>query len=282
MAQVKDVTRTSYSPSGDDDFAIQVHTGLHYAKNFSLHTHASYEIYFCLKGSGTQYYIDQEFAFTEGDVFICPPHLPHWAVEDDEHAKSGWILFKPELFSFSPVFHKYLAPFTYTDISFNPSIPSGSEAAKEIISLIKKILKLPEDKKLRRIAYLTQILACISEYYNFEYETAAKKPKDEISAALTYIHTNYTENIKISELCRKAGMSVSRFEEHFKKAMFCSPKAYIKKIRIFAAKKSILDGSSITEVSYACGFPDPGSFTKTFKKETGLTPKEWQKKHLIT
>lgn len=58
-----------------------------------------------------------------------------------------------------------------------------------------------------------------------------------------------------------------------------SSNSYISAIRTNYAKDLLLNQRqlSITEVARLCGFEDPAHFTRSFKKETGVTPSEFRK-----
>ena len=48
--------------------------------------------------------------------------------------------------------------------------------------------------------------------------------------------------------------------------------------RVDLAKKLLSDDAhSISEVAYRTGFCNPAYFTNTFRRETGLSPKDWRK-----
>ncbi|WP_435264331.1 helix-turn-helix domain-containing protein [Tenacibaculum sp. nBUS_03] len=56
-----------------------------------------------------------------------------------------------------------------------------------------------------------------------------------------------------------------------------TPANLIKDIKILEAKRMLSNQDvSIKEVAYSLGFDQPTYFTKYFKKETQLTPKEFQ------
>ena len=43
-------------------------------------------------------------------------------------------------------------------------------------------------------------------------------------------------------------------------------------------KQSVAKINAMKEVAYACGFSDPNYFSKSFKSNTGQTPKEYREK----
>jgi AraC-like DNA-binding protein len=45
-----------------------------------------------------------------------------------------------------------------------------------------------------------------------------------------------------------------------------------------AVEAELLKGGKMIEVGDRCGFPDANYFTRWFRRQTGVTPKVWQKR----
>lgn len=86
-------------------------------------------------------------------------------------------------------------------------------------------------------------------------------------------------NIEISELSKMVGISDRTLRNYFYKNVGCSPKEYIQLLRL---KQSIYQmknsEDNLTEITYSQNFSDQAHFTKSIKNNTGLSPKELQKK----
>ena len=50
---------------------------------------------------------------------------------------------------------------------------------------------------------------------------------------------------------------------------------YIRKKRLAHACSLLAEGYNVSETAYKTGFSDPNYFSKTFKKEFGVTPTEY-------
>ena len=67
----------------------------------------------------------------------------------------------------------------------------------------------------------------------------------------------------------------------FKNATDMTPQEYRLSFRMNKAKELLKDSSiSVQNVAYSVGYNDPFSFSKFFKRETGLSPSEYRKKNL--
>lgn len=82
----------------------------------------------------------------------------------------------------------------------------------------------------------------------------------------------------LKSLAAAANVSPEHFSRKFKSAFNISPKRYMLQKRIAFAKQRLLLGTqSIDEVAEQCGFCDIFHFSRTFKKETTLSPSEFRK-----
>ncbi len=77
------------------------------------------------------------------------------------------------------------------------------------------------------------------------------------------------------------GTSAKTLTKVSKEVLMGTPANVIKSSKILEAKRMLSnEKSSIKEIAYGLGFDDPTYFTKYFKKETELTPKQFQKQIL--
>lgn len=99
---------------------------------------------------------------------------------------------------------------------------------------------------------------------------------DSLSMAIAWMHDNAERISSIDEVAARACMSKSSFYRHFKTEMGQSPLEYLNEIRIKKAKTMLLQpGTQVGDVSFAFGYSSVSHFIRTFKKETGVTPKQY-------
>jgi transcriptional regulator GlxA family with amidase domain len=87
----------------------------------------------------------------------------------------------------------------------------------------------------------------------------------------------------VDRLADKARMSRRTFERRFKNATGDSPLRYIQRVRIENAKKLLeKGGKTFDEITYIVGYEDSSTFSRIFKKTTGLSPNLYKKKYSFT
>ncbi len=114
----------------------------------------------------------------------------------------------------------------------------------------------------------------IEEAVNW-YEAEKIRP---INQAKQYIQEHFAEPLSLEEVSAQAGFSSSYFSTLFRKETGKNFLEYLIDVRIEEAKKLLRkSGSTIEQIGKAVGISDYKRFAKTFKKITGISPKEYRK-----
>jgi len=101
-------------------------------------------------------------------------------------------------------------------------------------------------------------------------------PKFDV--CLGYIHANYARSTSISKLATRARISPSYMFRTFKRGTGFTPVQYRNLLRIEEARRLLRNRAlSVEEVARQVGFDDPRYFSRVFKKESGLSPREFRK-----
>ena len=104
------------------------------------------------------------------------------------------------------------------------------------------------------------------------------KPKINLAKSISYINNNYNSCIKIPDLAKMDGLSMTQYNLHFKKQMGMAPTKYIISLRMNSAKELIETSNlSLKQIGSMCGYEDYNFFAKVFKQFTGTSPKNYKK-----
>ncbi len=97
--------------------------------------------------------------------------------------------------------------------------------------------------------------------------------------AQAWMEENFARTISIDEIARQVGISPRHFKRRFKKATGAAPIAYLQSVRIQAAKEKLESTQqSVNEITYGIGYEDSSTFRRLFKREVGLSPREYRDK----
>ncbi|MGG2396847.1 helix-turn-helix transcriptional regulator [Pseudomonas sp. SH1-B] len=94
-----------------------------------------------------------------------------------------------------------------------------------------------------------------------------------------YIGQNLAASIRTCDLAKQLSLSSSHFSHVFKQTFGITPLAYVARKRIAAAREMMLTTDQpLTQIAHAHGFCDQSHFTRTFRRETGLSPMSWRQR----
>jgi AraC family transcriptional regulator len=92
-----------------------------------------------------------------------------------------------------------------------------------------------------------------------------------------YLEANFNRNVGLEELADLTGLSRSWFARGFRGSTGTAPYSFILQIRIRRAKELLRDSDiPIANIATEVGFADQSHFTKSFRRYTGATPREWR------
>lgn len=95
--------------------------------------------------------------------------------------------------------------------------------------------------------------------------------------ARDYMHAELHNSPTVDDLARAAGLSRAHLSRQFTQTFGVSPHQYLVKLRLDEAKRELATGAAVTDVCYRLGFESLGSFSSSFHRRTGMTPRAWQK-----
>lgn len=95
----------------------------------------------------------------------------------------------------------------------------------------------------------------------------------KLHIAKEYIEHTFNSELSMEAVARECGLSEYHFFRLFKAAYGISPHQFLIRKRIEKAQELLIHpGLSISEIAHICGFSDIFTFSKSFKKHTGVSP----------
>ncbi|KHF37938.1 response regulator [Halalkalibacter okhensis] len=98
--------------------------------------------------------------------------------------------------------------------------------------------------------------------------------------AKEYIDSNYHKAISLEQVAEEIGISSYYLSKLFKDRFQVTFIEYLKNTRIQKAIELLLDGNMpLKEIALNVGYKDPNYFSTAFKKEVGLSPRDYRNKY---
>lgn len=144
-------------------------------------------------------------------------------------------------------------------------------------NVLKKISKLSleknKDKNFLIDLYSQELVYDMlhMKEINFMLNSNLNNP---INKSIKIMKDNILEKITITDIADELNMSVSNFSSKFKSVVGVSPNIYLRSLKLNKAKR-MLKSRSVTQVSSELGYDNISYFIKLFKRNYGITPKQY-------
>ena len=114
-------------------------------------------------------------------------------------------------------------------------------------------------------------------------EQVKMKSPDEklLERVMNVINKNITNSdLNVDMIAEEVGISRVHLHRKMKELTGSTPHDFVRNIRLKQAANLLTNqGMNITEVAYACGFSNAGTFSKIFKNVYGMSPREFMEGH---
>ena len=274
---------------------FSVKTFSHHLKNeqanlFS-HWHEEFEILYLHQGETTYRVNGQAYPVKSGDIVFVPGNAIHEASSPiQKEIKSYCIIFHPNLlqsFDYDLCQHQYITPLITGTLPLLHHIKKDTPLHIDILPHILQILELNHFKPYGYELMIKSLLLlvtsiCITHSNQAKPSAPTIKHTVLIKDAIDYIHQNYYKKFEINQLSSRLNIT----DEHFCRLFKCytnkRPIEYLNEYRIeLAAKQLLATNEPILSVALDCGFENASYFTKKFKEQKGITPKQFRQQHRL-
>ncbi|MBO5055676.1 MAG: helix-turn-helix domain-containing protein [Lachnospiraceae bacterium] len=250
----------------------------------TLHTHDYYEFYFFLEGDVSIQIGQETFPLTVGDIIVIPPRLSHMAVIHSMNLPYRrfvfWISqeFGSYLLNQSPDYG-YLMQLVQTRKNYifhNDKITFNSIQSK-IIRLLQEMQENRFCREPQITLYVSDLILHMNRLvYEKKHPERAAETETLYQNICSFIEGHIDEDLSLDRLAREFFVSKYHIAHIFKDNLGLSIHQYITKKRLALCRQAILSDMSITEVYQSFGFGDYSSFFRAFKKEYGISPKDFK------
>lgn len=253
-----------------------------------------------------RFYHRQDEVHHDPDEEIAPCYMLNFIEQGNfefQVGKQKWTLDEQKIFVTYPTMKYRYNHFEEMPSDVCLSIKFSEKLAEDVFSFSDFNLQKMSPVILRnnRLAYLQwQILRLVEiEDFALEAETLAAellsaighKTKhktyqskqlswyaERVVAICRLFETQYEMKHSLDSLSCFAGLSPFHLTRVFKELTSQSPHHFLLNVRLKNAANQLLDGVSVTDVCFACGFANPSHFIRSFQRKFGITPLQFQKK----
>ena len=265
------------------DYELYYYSDSHMA-NVDSHTHDYYEFYFFLEGTVSYLIEKQLYDLKEGDVVVIPPGIHHKAVIRDSEKPYSRFVFWISMDYYERIRQMSEDYFYIIRLATDKGQYVFHNDAVAFSSIQSRIFHLIEEIHWERFGKEEKIFIGICDLflhlsrmaYEKNHPRKLKEDQNLYENIIQYIDTQLDQDLSLEHLAGKFYVSKYHIAHIFKENTGISIHQYIMKKRLAACQDAILSNISITKAYLMLGFKDYSSFYRAFKKEYGISPKEFR------
>ena len=259
-----------------------------------------FELVLIKEGKGTQCINYNFYDYSNGSLFLLPPLKCH-SFQIEETTRFVFLKFTSDFFSmngqYAVIQREWFKEAAYILSNYNqlPGDIINSELDRQhIYTLIDLILKENRNYQFNSPTLIKSVMTSILEILlrnakqSAAYEVVGNAEKDDrINKLLTYINENISDPklLKVEQLAKTFLLSPTYLSEFFRKKVNVSLREYIIKAKLKLVEIRLLNSDyTLTEIADELSFTDVSHLSKTFKKHTGMSIREFKKRgeyHLL-
>lgn len=250
----------------------------------SMHRHDFYEIYFFIGGNADILLDGQEYKMCYGDICLIPPSINHKAVFRDSDIPYRRIILwiSPSyLDKLDKMYGGILSCFTQAvkinRYHYKTDFSSAQLLFSKLIAIIEEYHTLSSfHEPLMDCCISSFLLSLNRTVYNMENPSEGSDQMTLFTNICNYITSHLEEDLTLEAISGHFHISKYYVSHLFKQSMGLSTHQYILKKRLYASKNGIHSGMPLQNVCHYYGFKDYTSFFRAFKKEFGMSPREFK------
>ena len=252
-----------------------------------------FELVLIKEGKGTQCINYNDYPYEKGSIFLLPPLQCH-SFQIEEPSRFVFLKFTSNFFQASSPDainqREWFKEAAYILSNYNQlpgDIIHNELDRQHIYTLIDLILKENRNYGTGSASLIKSLMTSVleillrnikrSSFYEVEMAT---NTDERITRLLSYINENIGEPhlLKVEPLAKTFLLSPTYLSEFFRKKVNMSLREYIIKAKLKLVEIRLLNSNyTLTEIADELSFTDVSHLSKTFKKYTGMSVRDFKK-----
>lgn len=254
-----------------------------------FHFHEFCELVWVKKGLGKLIIGDYVGNFSDGELIMVAPHLPHLWRCDALFYENKKNLFTNAVVLYFPLeLVTTMTDDTYSMALYKQFITRSNRGlrfygkTREVI--IEKVKIICDSEGLEQLGHFLQIINILIKTSEYKLLTSLsfKSIQNEndmkcFNEVYDFLLKNFHRDIRLKEVANICNMTSNAFCRFFKLKTQKTFIRFLNEIRIGHACALLQNANnSIINICYDCGYNNPVNFYKSFKLITNKTPKEYR------
>lgn len=249
----------------------------------SLHSHTFYELLCCSNSCGAEYLVGAErYRLQKGDIVFIAPGISHRPLLPEAMP----VPYIRDVLWLSPEFAELMEGLPgsgFGDLAHTGALLRTAGTRWEFLCELFHTGVVETERQspgweTAVIGNTISLLTHMSRAFRDRGAVALKAERPELlDRAMAYIEDNLHRKITLADVARQLYVSESTVSQVFRGKMGFSFHQCLTQRRLIAAKSLIQQGTPLETTAHRIGFPDYSTFYRAFKKEYGITPRQYRK-----
>ena len=265
-----------------EDFELYYYSDT-YLEPVQPHSHSCYEIYFFLEGKVRMQAGDEGTELLSGDFLVIPPdtvHFPRFGGWEKPYRRVIlWVSqsFWEELQEKSSCFGGLKERAGKGLFRFSCDPLEAGRVQNRLFELIEEVHSGHYGTEVEQRLLLERLLLYLNRLL-YEREHPEENGEQSVFEKICgYVETHLDGELTLDRIAGEFYLSKYHIAHLFKENGGLSLHQYILKKRLEACRFLLAGETPISQVYVLCGFRDYSSFFRAFRKEYGMSPKEYRR-----
>ncbi|MDW7695563.1 AraC family transcriptional regulator [Flammeovirgaceae bacterium SG7u.111] len=253
------------------------------------HFHPELELVCVQKGTGKRFVGNSLSNFSEGEVYLLGPGLPHLWQGDKHRSTNGFqfvvvhftkdflgkdFFWKAELGQIKRLFEKAASGMVFR----GKNIP-------EVSTQMENLLQLGGYERIKMLLDILDLLSTSSQFHTLTSKNFSNSYDEadqvRMNKVCRYVIENFKKEIRLEEVSEVANLTPAPFCRYFKKRTQKTFSRFLNEVRTGHACKLLAEQqTSISQIALECGYHSLTNFNRQFKKILGYSPVGYRKLYL--
>lgn len=249
-----------------------------------MHRHEAWELYFVTHGSGIRMTGDTLMPFSEGDVVLIPPSMPHYweykpeSANDDGEITYLMVAFSPELIDKCMATFPEVRNRLYGQILPTEALKYGVASSIEIRDTLQRMADLNDIGQLSEMIRLLPIIFTTKDHTLIGKPIKIERDIRRMQQVAEYVMAHYVHTITLDAIAAHIGMNRSAFCTFFKRNKGMTFSQFVTQYRLATACELLRSSQKqVSEICFAVGFNDLPHFVRVFTSAYGLSPTKYRR-----
>ena len=253
-------------------------------EQITLHQQPTWELSYVITGQGMRIVGDTMERFSQGEVVLVPPNIPHyWAFDEHVCDKEGKI--ENITLSFTDSLLKNIK-ITFPELTdsitriqeYDNALSFNGYSLEKLQAIMQKTITQAHTEQISSLLDILLLISSPEKADEVGRSVVENKATKRLQRVYLYVMNHFNNMITLDEVAAHAMMEKSAFCVFFKKMTGKTFFTFFAEYRVELACDILLKtDKSVAEICFESGFGDIPYFNRTFKKLKGITPKEYRK-----